>query len=105
MALPTMTPEQREAALARAAQVRARRAEVKASLKRGTVTLPDVIAAGADDTTIGKIKVAALLESMPGVGKVRAAQIMDRLGIDPSRRVRGLGANQRSALEQEFATA
>ena len=50
----------------------------------------------------GKMKVSALLESMPGVGKVRAKQIMERLGIAESRRVRGLGANQRSALESEF---
>jgi ribosomal protein S13 len=48
------------------------------------------------------MKVSALLESMPGVGKVRAKQIMERLGIAESRRVRGLGANQRIALEQEF---
>ena len=48
------------------------------------------------------LKVSALLESMPGVGKVRAKQIMERLGIAESRRVRGLGANQRSALETEF---
>jgi len=51
---------------------------------------------------VGKMKVSALLESMPGVGKVRAKQIMERLGIAESRRVRGLGANQRSALESEF---
>jgi len=48
------------------------------------------------------MKVSALLESMPGVGKVRAKQIMERLGIAESRRVRGLGANQRTALEHEF---
>ena len=48
------------------------------------------------------MKVSALLESVPGVGKVRAKQIMERLGIAESRRVRGLGANQRTALENEF---
>jgi len=103
MSLPTLTPEQRTAALEKAARVRAERAAVKTSLKAGTVTLPDVITKGADDDTIGKMKVLALLQSMPGVGSVRAGQIMDRLGIDPSRRVRGLGANQRSALVDEFA--
>lgn len=103
MSLPTLTPEQREVALARAAEARTARAELKASLKRGTVTLPDVIAKGADDDVIGKTKVSVLVKSMPGVGDVRAAQIMERLGIDPSRRVRGLGANQRQALVQEFA--
>ena len=48
------------------------------------------------------MKVSELLESMPGVGKVRARQIMERLGIASTRRVRGLGANQVAALEREF---
>ena len=102
MALPPLTPEQRQAALEKAAIARKERAEVKNRLKRGAVTLSEVIKDGATDDVIGKMKVSALLESLPGVGKVRAKQIMERLGIADSRRVRGLGANQRAALEQEF---
>jgi hypothetical protein len=102
VALPPLTPDQRAAALEKAARARKERAEVKARLKRGTTTLSDVIKEGSTDDVIGKMKVSALLESLPGVGKVRAKQIMDRLGIADSRRVRGLGANQRAALEQEF---
>lgn len=105
MPLPVLTPEQREQALLRAAEVRKARAELKGRLKAGTITLPDVLAEAADDDVIGKTKVSALLESMPGVGKVRAKQIMERLGIGQSRRVRGLGSSQRQALEQEFAAA
>jgi ribosomal protein S13 len=48
------------------------------------------------------MRVSAVLESLPGVGKARAAKIMERLEISPTRRVRGLGANQRRALETEF---
>ena len=103
--LPTLTPEDRAAALAKASQVRAERSELKTRLKAGAITLPDIIARGADDDVIGKMKVAALVQSMPGVGKVRAAQIMERLRIDAGRRIRGLGANQRQALEDEFAAA
>jgi ribosomal protein S13 len=40
---------------------------------------------------------------MPGVGKVRAQRIMEKLGISPNRRVRGLGTHQRQALQEEFA--
>lgn len=105
MALSPLSPEQRAAALERAAQVRAERAQLKASLKAGTATLPEVITRGADDDVIGKIKVLVLLKSMPGVGDVRAKQIMERLRIAEGRRVRGLGANQRQALEDEFAAA
>ena len=102
MALPPLTPEQRAAALEKAAKARKDRAEVKNNLKRGGITLPAVLKQGQSDDTIGKMKVSALLEAMPGVGKVRARQIMERLGIAESRRVRGLGANQRTALENEF---
>jgi hypothetical protein len=102
VALPPLTPAQRAAALEKAAKARKDRAEVKNKLKRGMVTLPTVLKQGQSDDTVGKMKVSALLEAMPGVGKVRARQIMERLGIAESRRVRGLGANQRTALENEF---
>jgi hypothetical protein len=102
VALPPLTPDQRAAALEKAAKARKDRAEVKNNLKRGVITLPAVLKQGQSDDTVGKMKVSALLEAMPGVGKVRARQIMERLGIAESRRVRGLGANQRTALENEF---
>jgi hypothetical protein len=102
VALPPLTPDQRAAALEKAAKARKDRAEVKNNLKRGGTTLPAVLKQGQSDDIIGKMKVSALLEAMPGVGKVRARQIMERLGIAESRRVRGLGANQRTALENEF---
>ena len=103
MALPPLTPDQRAAALEKAAQARKDRAEIKNNLNRGAVSLTDVLNQGQTDDTVGKMKVSALLESMPGVGKVRAQQIMERLGIAESRRIRGLGAKQRAALEAEFA--
>ena len=102
MALPPLTPEQRAAALEKAAKARKERAEVKNRLKKAETKLPEVLKEGQTDDVVGKMKVSALLESMPGVGKVRAKQIMERLGIAESRRVRGLGANQRTALENEF---
>ncbi|NYE48683.1 ribosomal protein S13 [Spinactinospora alkalitolerans] len=78
---------------------------MKNRLKHGGVSLAEVLADGQNDDVIGKMKVSALLESLPGVGKVRAKQIMERLNIAESRRVRGLGANQRAALEREFGGA
>ena len=103
MALPPLTPEQRAAALEKAAQARRVRAELKDKLKHSGLTLREILDRGETDEVIGKLKVVALLEAMPGVGKVRAARIMEKLDISPSRRVRGLGAKQRSALEREFA--
>ena len=104
MALPVLSPEERAAALEKAARVRVQRAEVKRLLKQGTTTLPAVLAKAADDDAIQGMKVLALVQSMPGVGKVRATQIMTRLGIAEGRRIGGLGPNQRQALEAEFAS-
>ena len=103
MPLPTLTPEQRAAALQLAAVARRRRAEVKSRLKHSGASLSAVLDDGHTDAVIGKMKVSAVLEAMPGVGKVRAQRIMEKLGISPTRRVRGLGANQRAALAREFA--
>lgn len=102
VALPPLTSEQRVAALAKAAAARQRRAEIKARLKHSGESLGAVLDLGDHDDVVGKMRVTALLESLPGVGKVRAAQIMERLGIAPTRRVRGLGTKQRAALVAEF---
>ena len=103
MALPVLSAEERTAALEKGVRIRRQRADVKKYLKQGTTTLPAVLAKAADDDAIQGMKVLALVQSMPGVGKVRAAQIMERLQIAEGRRVRGLGPNQRAALEVEFA--
>lgn len=104
MPLPTLTPEQRTAALEKAAEARKARAELKNRLKHSGTSLSDVLTSGEKDEVVGKMKVSAVLEAMPGVGKVRAQRLMEKHGISPTRRVRGLGANQRAALEREFAT-
>jgi len=103
VALPPLTAEQRAAALDKAAAARRTRAELKVRLKRSDASLQDVLDAGATDGAVGKMKVLAVLEAMPGVGKIKAARIMVRLEISPSRRVRGLGVKQCEALEREFA--
>ncbi|MGH3386847.1 MAG: integration host factor, actinobacterial type [Nocardioidaceae bacterium] len=104
MALPSLTPEQRQAALEKAAAARRERAEVKNRLKHSGASLAEVLREGKGNEVIGKMKVLDLLQSMPGLGKVRARQTMERIGISESRRVRGLGTNQIAALEREFDT-
>jgi hypothetical protein len=102
MPLPTLTDEQRKDALAKAAEARRRRADLKGQLKAEKLSLRDVLARQGDDV-VGKRKVSSVLESLPGVGKVRARKIIERLDISSSRRVRGLGAKQKDALLSEFA--
>ncbi|CAM3269978.1 30S ribosomal protein S13 [Occultella glacieicola] len=102
MALPPLTPEQRANALAKAAAARATRAEVKNRLKYSGGKLSEVIAEGATDDAVGKLKVLSLLESLPGVGKITARAVMTEVGISESRRVRGLGPNQIAKLVERF---
>jgi len=104
VALPQLTPEQRKAALEKAAASRRERAEVKNRLKNSGATLSEVLAEGATNEVIGKMRVLDLLQSLPGLGKVRARQTMERLGIAETRRLRGLGINQVAALEREFGS-
>lgn len=104
MALPPLTPEQRQAALEKAAASRRERAEVKNRLKHSGASIADVLHEGQTNEVIGKMKVLDLLQAMPGLGKVRARQLMERLNIAESRRVRGLGIKQIAALEAEFAS-
>lgn len=100
---PTLTAEQREAALAKAAEARRARAELKEKLKMGSMSLKDLIAQADDNDTVGKMKVLAVLESLPGVGKVRARRAMEEIGIADTRRLRGLGKQQRESLLAAFS--
>jgi hypothetical protein len=99
---PPLTEEQRRQALEKAAIARRKRAELKEQLKSGRTSLKDLLDRTADDI-VGKMKVSAVLESLPGVGRVRARKIMERLDISESRRMRGLGAKQKENLLTEFA--
>jgi hypothetical protein len=99
---PSLTPEQRQAALQKAAAARRQRAEVKEKLKMGSLSLRELFEQGDRDEVLAKLKVVSVLESLPGVGKVRARRLMQELDISESRRLRGLGRNQREALLGRF---
>ena len=105
MPLPSLSPEQRAAALEKAAEIRKARAALKDELKSGKTTLAAVLGRAESDDVVGKLKVSAVLQAMPGIGKIRAQQIMEKLKIADSRRLRGLGEQQRKALLGEFATS
>ena len=99
---PTLTAEQRQAALEKAAIARRERAELKERLKMSSLTLTELLDQAEGNDVIGKMKVVAVLESLPGVGKVKARRTMEEIGISETRRVRGLGAQQRESLLRAF---
>jgi hypothetical protein len=96
-----MTPEQRAAGLEKAREVRVARAAALGKLKNGTLTLADFLA--SEDEVLKKTKVRAVLLALPGIGPAKAGAILTDVGIDPKRRVGGLGSNQRQALTERLA--
>ncbi|MFJ9968759.1 integration host factor, actinobacterial type [Streptomyces avermitilis] len=101
MALPPLTPEQRRAALEKAAAARKERAEVRDALKHGKLSLAEVLASDSD--AIRKMPVRTLLASLPDIGKVRAQKLLNEMEIADSRRIQGLGVQQRERLLERFA--
>jgi hypothetical protein len=103
---PMLTPEQRQRALEKAGAARRQRAEVKDKLKIGSLSLGELFEAtdrgDESGNMLAKLKVVSVLESLPGVGKVRARRLMAELDISESRRLRGLGTKQRAALLEAF---
>jgi signal recognition particle GTPase len=95
---PSLSPDQRQAALDKAAAARRQRAELKEKLKMGSITLKELLDQSVNDDVVGKMKVLAVLESLPGLGKVKARRLMDEVGISEARRVQGLGDQQRRKL-------
>jgi|SRR5674476_701563 len=97
MALPNLSEADRQAALKKAAEARAKRAAVRADIKAGKLSFAEVMKR-ANDPIVARLKVSALLQSLPGFGKAKAARVMEELEISESRRVQGLGARQREML-------
>lgn len=101
--LPPMSDEQRAQALEKAAAARRQRAEIKALLKTGSLTLAEVLDQAEVDDIVAGTKVYPLLASMPRMGKIKAIRLMEELGIPENRKIRGLGPRQRENLLNAFA--
>jgi len=99
---PLLTPKERQEALLKAAISRKRRAEIKTKIKIGEISFDAILELAKDEDAIAKMRVKELLESLSGVGKVRAQTLMERLKISPTRRIQGLGRLQIKQLREEF---
>ncbi len=103
MALPPqLTTEERARALAKAAHSRKRRAEIKLQIKSGELSMDRILELAKTDDAVAKMRVKELLESVSGVGKIRALSLMERLNISPQRRIQGLGRHQIKDLRNEL---
>ncbi|HEY2331137.1 MAG TPA: integration host factor, actinobacterial type [Acidimicrobiales bacterium] len=100
---PVLSPEQRQAALEKAALARRVRAELKERLKMGSLTFEELLVQAKDDEMAGKMKVLAVLESLPGLGKVKARRLLEECEISETRRIQGLGEQQRRRLLEHLS--
>lgn len=99
-ALPRLTTDARAQALQKAIATRKERSELLTSLKAGRISLQEVL--DRTDTVAAKTRVRPLLEALPGIGKIRAGQLLDHIGISERRRVQGLGPRQKAQLLKLF---
>jgi len=97
MAVPQLTADDRNNALAKAQAMRSKRMELRKQLKSGQVKLADLFK-DEENEVIARMRVKYLLESLPQIGKITAKKIMEEIGIDESRRVQGLGPRQKKNL-------
>ena len=93
---PKLTTQERRDALKAAVAARRSRAAFKEEIKVGRKSWKDAFS--AQDESIKKMRVRELIESLPGVGEVRAKNILERAGISPTRRVGGVGRSQYEKL-------
>lgn len=93
---PKLTTQERRDALKAAVAARRSRAAFKEEIKAGKKSWKDAFS--AQDESIKKMRVRELIESLPGVGEVRAKNILERAGISPTRRVGGVGRSQYEKL-------
>jgi hypothetical protein len=100
---PPLTDEQRKAALEKAAESRRARALVKAELKSGELDFTELCKRAETDEVIGKMKVISVLESLPRVGKVKARALLEHASVSDTRRMQGLGKNQRERLLEKLS--
>lgn len=101
MPLPVMTPEQRAGALQKAAAARAAKSAALAKVRSGEVTITAVLA--DQDSPLQRARVRQVLLAVPRIGQVTADKLLADLGIDPKRRIAGLGPRQREALRERLA--
>lgn len=103
MALPTLTPEQRQNALDKAKQSRQDRAAFKARLARGEISPEQGLDEALDTEVLAKLKPAAFLTALPGWGKVRAAKFTESVGLSSGRTLKGLGNRQLAELREAIS--
>lgn len=99
MAVPVLTNEQRIAASAKAVEIRTKRAALRRQLKDSKVSFSEVLSVSNSDDIVSEMRVLIILESLRGIGKIKASALMESCDIALSRRMKGLGSTQAQKLK------
>lgn len=103
MTLARLSDEARKKGLEKARVVRKKRSQIKEELKQGKTTLKKLI---EDDELfqeyVSGMKVLSIVSSLPGNGKMNALRVLEELKISPSKKMGGLGKNQKASFFKHF---
>jgi len=100
--IPKLSEQELQAARKAATEARRARAEFKGQVRRGALSIGDALQQASNSEVLAHIKVVDLLKTQRRIGQVRAEQIMAKLSIAPTRRLRGLGKHQIDGIVEEF---
>jgi hypothetical protein len=98
VSVPSLDDDARRRAAQSAIEARRCRADWKARLAAGEIGLGDLLIASETDAALAGMRVTDAIGALPGVGPRSVERILEACRIAPSRRLRGLGHNQRTAL-------
>jgi hypothetical protein len=93
---PERSLNQRMDALARANQIRTRRAQLKRDLKSGRLSIQSLLQSPPE--YVETAKVFDMLLAVPKYGRVKVNKILTNCRISPSKTIGGLSERQRSEL-------
>ena len=102
MAIPKLSEKELQAARQAATEARRTRAQFKERVREGSLTISQALDQASKDDVLAHIKVIDLLKTQRRIGQIRAEEIMAKLSIAPTRRLRGLGKHQIDGLIEEF---
>lgn len=95
----------REAALAAAVAARKARTEVVAKVTAGELSPSRVIDLAREDKAVARLRPERLARAIPGVGPAKAADFISHAGIASTKRIGGLGKNQKALLSEALDAA
>jgi len=102
VAIPKLSEKELQAARQAATEARRTRAQFKERVREGSLTISQALDQASKDDVLAHIKVIDLLKTQRRIGQIRAEEIMAKLSIAPTRRLRGLGKHQVDGLIEEF---